>query len=232
MYHLFYHSPPPFIKIEGPLFVHVCEIPFSYGKLGGSIWMASIGMSQYIAMNPSLVCNKRVLELGSGVGLLGITISKLGGRVTMSEYGSVNGTVNGQIIVSDEKRLIPSAMLTNLQFNVNLNEQNDNMDVRHIDWYDYLPEKSTKRLDDDEHYDLIVGSDLINWEDDVEALIATLKHFMSRGAIGLLSTQTENRKGLPLFLQRLDEEFNSVETENYYVQHYDTHPMLLIKFAL
>lgn len=185
-------------------------------------------------MNPSLVQNKRILELGSGVGLVGITTSKLGAaHVTMSEYGSVDGVVEGQIMHSiDDKRLIPSAMITNLQFNVNLNHQQDTIFVQHIDWYDYpAKKKSTECLYDS--YDLIVGSDLINWEDDVEALIATLQHYMrNKITKALLCSQKENRKGLPLLLKRLQEEFQNMEMEEFCVQHYETHPILLIKFSL
>jgi hypothetical protein len=198
--------------------------------------MASIALSQYLSMNPSIVQNKRILELGSGVGLLGITISKLGAaHVTMSEYGSEEGVVDGPIIKSynrDDKRLIPSALLTNLQFNANLNHQQENISIQLIDWYDYLSEEKIS-LPCSITYDLIVGSDLINWEDDIEALIATLQYYMkSQETKVLLSSQIQNRKGLPLFLKRLQEIFPKVETEEFYVQHYETHPILLIKISL
>jgi predicted nicotinamide N-methyase len=228
-----------FIVQEGPVVVHVREIPFSYGKLGGSVWMASIALSQYLSMNPSIVQKKRILELGSGVGLLGITISKLGAaHVTMSEYGSEEGVVDGPIrklYNDDDKRLIPSALLTNLQFNANLNLQQENISIQRIDWYDYLSEEiiSVQCKHNSIIYDLIVGSDLINWEDDIEALIATLQYYMkSHKTKVLLSSQIQNRKGLPLFLKRLQEIFPQVETEEFYVQHYETHPILLIKLSL
>lgn len=195
--------------------------------------MASIALSQYLSMNPSLVQNKRILELGSGVGLLGITISKLGAaHVTMSEYGSEDGVIDGPIkLCNGDKRLIPSALLTNLHFNANLNLQQEKISIQHIDWYDFLSEEISVPCNHS-LYDLIVGSDLINWEDDVEALIATLQYFMKNHETkALLSSQIQNRKGLPLFLKRLQEKFQHVETEEFYVQHYETHPILLIKIS-
>lgn len=197
--------------------------------------MAAIGMSQYLSLNPSVTRNKRILELGSGVGLLGIATSKLDvSHVTMSEFG-FSGDVNGGIIESEEKRLVPSALLTNLHFNAELNScDRERVTIRHIDWYDYLPERNGS-VDNskDGSYDLILGSDLINWEDDVEALIATLRHFMTRSrADAIISMAKDNRRCNPLFLKRLEEEFSTVDTQEYYLQHYDSHVLLLVKLTL
>ena len=41
-------------------------------------------------------------------------------------------------------------------------------DVRHIDWYDYVDkEHDIDTVNKDDQYDIIIGSDLVNWEDDV-----------------------------------------------------------------
>ena len=54
------------IPYKGPCVVHCRQLPFSYGKLGGTVWYAAIALGQYIALNPSLVEGKSVLELGAG----------------------------------------------------------------------------------------------------------------------------------------------------------------------
>ena len=78
------------------------------------------------------------------------------------------GEVDGEIIeVSGEKRLIPSALLDNLRYNVKLNFDEDLVRVRHLDWYDYVNKNKDDGISEDEKYDLIIGSDLINWEDDI-----------------------------------------------------------------
>jgi len=73
--------------------------------------------------------------------------------------------------MAGEKRLIPSALLDNLRYNVLLNKDSNGNDetpvkVRHLDWYDYV-DYDEKQIDEEESYDLIIGSDLINWEDDI-----------------------------------------------------------------
>ena len=67
--------------------IHVREIPFSYGKLGGQIWYAAVAFGQYIALNASAFKGKKILELGAGLGLPGLVAAKCGGDVTLSEFG-------------------------------------------------------------------------------------------------------------------------------------------------
>lgn len=89
-------------------------------------------------------------------------------------FSGYEGEVDGEIIeIQGEKRLIPSALLDNLRYNVLLNSpcsEENTVKVRHLDWYDYVdgsPKLSNENESKDEEYDLIIGSDLINWEDDV-----------------------------------------------------------------
>ena len=74
---------------DGPLLMHVREIPFSYGKLGGQIWYAAVAFGQYVAMNGSMFKGKKILELGAGLGLPGLIAAKCGGLVTLSEFGTL-----------------------------------------------------------------------------------------------------------------------------------------------
>jgi len=222
----------------GPLLVHVREIPFSAGKIGGSIWKASIAMGQYIALHPHLVKNKRVLELGSGVGLLGLLTAQLGVEsITLSEYGSDKGVLIdndfeiesiNEIITND--RLMPTALISNLRYNVRLNGLTDKVNVRHIDWYDYLTQKNHMRSELDSSYDLIIGSDLINWEDDVEALVSTLQYFTELNKCPvLISLQDDNRKGVPVCISQIEKAFpGQVRTTKYSLQHYDLTNLLMI----
>jgi predicted nicotinamide N-methyase len=234
----------------------VREIPFSYGKIGGSIWKASIGMGQYLALHPHLVQNKRVLELGSGVGLLGLLTAKVGVKsITLSEYGSEDGVIVDlddsdandatnwlQMERDDDNnnkdgRLMPTALVSNLKFNARLNGFADDrtMSVRRIDWFDYLPEKQEggdviPDNEDDSSYDLIIGSDLVAWEVDAEPLIATLQHFITKsGCPALISMQDDNRRGVPIFVQRIQEAFpGKVTMTKYTLRQYDDTSLLMI----
>ncbi|GIV20155.1 MAG: hypothetical protein KatS3mg023_1906 [Armatimonadota bacterium] len=50
------------------------------------IWHAAVGLCQYLCNHPQLVRGKRVLELGTGLGLCGIVAQWLGGEVTLNDY--------------------------------------------------------------------------------------------------------------------------------------------------
>lgn len=229
-----FSNPPAHSDIagEGPILVHVREIPFSYGKLGGQIWYAAVGFAQYVASNPSLVRGKTVLELGAGLGLPGLVAGKVGGLVTLSEFG-YEGKVGGTMVEkADEKRLVPSALLDNLKYNINLNNASSTVNVRHLDWYDYV--NDVKATEKEEQYDLIIGSDLINWEDDVAPLISTLKYFLSRkeGSQAVIAMTNENRRGLPKFLEMVNNVFVTVAVEEKKLVHFDEHPLLFITLSM
>ena len=61
---------------------------FPHGLDGLKLWDAGIVLSRYIILNSELFKNKTILELGSGVGIAGITASKWTdcSSVTMSDY--------------------------------------------------------------------------------------------------------------------------------------------------
>ncbi|MCS6948829.1 MAG: methyltransferase domain-containing protein [Armatimonadota bacterium] len=50
------------------------------------LWHAAVGLSQFLCEHRHLVCGKRVLELGTGLGLCGIVARWLGGKVTVNDY--------------------------------------------------------------------------------------------------------------------------------------------------
>ena len=51
-------------------------VTFPHGLDGLKLWEAGIVLSRYIINHSSLFKNKRVLELGAGVGIAGITAKK------------------------------------------------------------------------------------------------------------------------------------------------------------
>lgn len=49
---------------------------FPHGFDGLRLWEAGIILARYVVHNPHLFKNKRVLELGAGVGIAGLTVKK------------------------------------------------------------------------------------------------------------------------------------------------------------
>lgn len=56
---------------------------FPYGLL---LWEAAVGLSRWMAARPELVVGKRVLELGTGVGLAGLVARTLGAEVWQTDH--------------------------------------------------------------------------------------------------------------------------------------------------
>jgi predicted nicotinamide N-methyase len=53
---------------------------------GFVLWESAIGLSERLVAQADLVCGKRVLELGTGVGLPGQVAQSLGAQVTQTDY--------------------------------------------------------------------------------------------------------------------------------------------------
>lgn len=52
----------------------------------GILWPAAEALSQYLCVNPDIVKNQRVLELGCGLGLPSLVASHLGGNVLATDF--------------------------------------------------------------------------------------------------------------------------------------------------
>jgi predicted nicotinamide N-methyase len=75
---------------------------------GMSVWKGSEILCQYLIQHPDLVCDKRVLELGAGVGLCGIVSGKVLGA--------------SSVLMTDGDHIV----LDNLRHNVELNNLDKN----------------------------------------------------------------------------------------------------------
>jgi predicted nicotinamide N-methyase len=53
---------------------------------GFVLWESAIALGERLVEDPALVCGKRVLELGAGVGLPGLVAQRFGGAVAQTDY--------------------------------------------------------------------------------------------------------------------------------------------------
>ncbi|KAL4172565.1 hypothetical protein KRP22_007729 [Phytophthora ramorum] len=89
--------------ITGDLGVHCCravvgeglqhdillaESPGNLG-IGGKLWDSCLVLTRYLAAQQELLVGKQVVELGSGLGLVGIFCAMLGARVTLTDMQEV-----------------------------------------------------------------------------------------------------------------------------------------------
>lgn len=113
------------------------------------VWEAAIELTNYIIDNVE-VKGKRILELGSGTGLVGIACSKLGANVT----------------VTDLREALPF-LSKNIDVNFDLN-RNLAPEVKELKWGDNLNSFTP------ENYDIIIGADVIYIEETFEDLLDTI----------------------------------------------------------
>mmetsp|Transcript_112790 Transcript_112790/g.224352 ORF Transcript_112790/g.224352 Transcript_112790/m.224352 type:complete len:389 (-) Transcript_112790:11-1177(-) len=164
--------------------VTVQELPFSEGKLGGHVWDASILMAAW-AVAPSspegnsggaeLFANKRVLELGSGMGLLGLALVRSTAKsVVFTDFGPVETDVP---LVSQQQtndRLIPAGLLRQLRANVHASGAL-NVEVRRLDWHDFLKNADRPAVfSPQEQFERIVAADVVYYASDLQALAAAI----------------------------------------------------------
>jgi 2-polyprenyl-3-methyl-5-hydroxy-6-metoxy-1,4-benzoquinol methylase len=118
--------------------------------LWAKIWEASSVLAAHLTRLP-VDPEKRMLEIGCGIGVVGIVAAAFGHRVTMAEYN-------------------PHA-LAFARANAQLNRC-PLIDIRHLDWNQ--PTLSTR-------FDYIVGSEVIYRKNDIPSLLTLFKALLQPG---------------------------------------------------
>lgn len=109
----------------------------SNGEEGLHLWESAVVMSRWSCLHPEIFEEKRVIELGSGCGLLGISLAKF---LNCKE-----------LVLSD----YVDSVLANLKNNVETNNALDKAMFLNLDWKDYESYNELAK------FDVIIGSELI-----------------------------------------------------------------------
>jgi predicted nicotinamide N-methyase len=129
---------------------------------GTRIWDAGLVLSRILSEEPSIE-GARVLELGSGTGVGGLTAAACGARVVLTDGAT--------------------ATLPLLEANVNVNGLADRVDVRHLRW-GY--EEDLVHVAALGPFDLLVGSDLLYAPEEHDSLLSTLEWLCTPGRTEVL----------------------------------------------
>ncbi|XP_067894314.1 EEF1A lysine methyltransferase 3-like [Heterodontus francisci] len=155
-------------------------------KLGVSayVWDAGVALCQYFEKNNISFTGKKVIELGSGTGIVGILATLLGGDVTMTDKPNVLKQIEKNVSVN-----VPTACSHRLK-------------VRPLIW----GENHTTFPTD---YDFILGSDIVYSSVTYPALLETLRYLANQGTTIYLCSEIRKRNGSPSFHEeRLPQYFN------------------------
>ena len=171
------------------------------GGEGLHLWEASVVLTRYCIKNKNLFDNKAVIDIGTGCGLLGISLllqTNLN-KLSFSDYNS--------------------EVLDNLKENIKLNIRDTDTsryDIQQFDWRQY----NEINL----QYDIIVGSELIYQGGYIEELAKLIKKILKPNGICLISMPLK-RSMTNKFLSYLDNNsmkhsayhFNDEKDENLFV---------------
>ncbi|KAI9980171.1 hypothetical protein PInf_026606 [Phytophthora infestans] len=86
----------------------LAESPGNLG-IGGKLWDSCLVLTRYLAARREILFGKRVVELGSGLGLVGIFCSLLGARVTLTDLEEVTPLLDYNIHLNYPQEAADSA---------------------------------------------------------------------------------------------------------------------------
>ncbi|KAK7063811.1 protein-lysine N-methyltransferase EFM3 [Favolaschia claudopus] len=169
------------------------------GTTGLRTWLASFVQAQYLIHNPALVQGKRILELGAGIGFLGIIVGSLQLHGSSSESDTSSP---GAIWMSDVNESVLSRCKDNFNLACNLSSTHPNMRCCFLDWSAALIPDGvlplTSLLNDEIDADLVLGSDIVFDPDLIPSLVAVLCIILqghNRTAIIALTTRNPTTMG-------------------------------------
>lgn len=128
-----------------------------YDLTGQVIWPGATVLADYLLIHSLDVAGKTVLELGAGTGLTGLFISHL------SEW----------VILSDGNDIVMNVLHKNSQL------ARGKCSVSKIDWGTENMLSDLERNELPCKYDIIIGADVVYWEDSILPLFTTIKALLT-----------------------------------------------------
>jgi predicted nicotinamide N-methyase len=147
-------------------------------------WLASLCLSgNFISASEKLVLGPGpVLELGSGLGLAGLTLAKLGHKVVLSDREPV--------------------ILEKLQEHIEVNCTQDKCRVLNLDWAQ-AGEARLRRILKAQNFSAVMGADVIYSEDQVHLVVPLLRYALPSGGWALFVNARHHRAGISSFVPQL-----------------------------
>ena len=153
------------------------------GGEGLHLWEASVVLSRYCLKHNNLLLNKKIIELGCGCGLLGISILK---EIPIEKY-----------TFSDYNSLVLNNLKDNLKLNkISLNDKK--IEIKQDDWREY------KKMKENE-YDVIIGTELIYKGGAIEELSKVISTILKPGGKSFIS-MPKQRSMTQTFLDFIEKE--------------------------
>uniref|UniRef100_A0A4W3K1V1 Protein-lysine methyltransferase METTL21B-like n=2 Tax=Callorhinchus milii TaxID=7868 RepID=A0A4W3K1V1_CALMI len=148
------------------------------------VWDAGIVLCHYFEEENLQFHGKRVIELGSGTGIVGILAVLLGGNVTLTDRPSVLKQMQHNVSVNIPSELAARATISPFSWG--------------IDERDYPSD-----------YDIVLGSDIVYNRSTFPTLLNTLKYLSNAETVTYLSSEMrKDLRAAQFYLEVLPQHFN------------------------
>ncbi|CAD5205487.1 unnamed protein product [Bursaphelenchus okinawaensis] len=184
-------------KLQSPLIIEEKNQAISQGTTGLSTWGAAYLLSNYLIQTSEVTSNLnkdhplKVLELGAGCGLAGLSLAKA--------FMSI------QLTTTD----CDMNVLVQLRKNVLLNfGEEQRVKVAELDWF-----KSEKNEVLKEEFDVVIAADVIYDPEILEAFLNTVTLILKRNSNSraIVAFKERNPDTLQMFMERLDSSTLEIE---------------------
>jgi len=177
------------------------------GTTGLTTWPASMYLADYLTSHSDLVKGKSILELGAGIGLLGMIMATL----------QVEGPSSGSICLTDARPDVLDRCQDNLSLPCNVSSSHSALSCHLLDWTDALDETTVQSLREtisEMNPELVVGADIVYDPVIIPALITTLYVALKgRTTVALLALTIRNAATIATFLTTARKQLTVEEVE-------------------
>ncbi|KAG6851383.1 hypothetical protein H0H93_005781 [Arthromyces matolae] len=170
------------------------------GTTGMRTWLASFVLADFISQRPDIIKNKRILELGSGIGFLGIILSRMQNLYPGERQALWLTDVNDNVLQRCQENLKMPCNKTSAS----------NIGCRFLDWSDALDDDRItafhRILVEEIDADIIFGADIIFDPSLIPALTATLYMALQPGRqatskVAIIAATVRNEETLAKFVE-------------------------------
>ncbi|GAV98902.1 Protein FAM86B1 [Lentinula edodes] len=181
------------------------------GTTGFRTWFASRMLASYLIQNPGIIEGKRVLELGSGIGFLGIIAASL--QQLSPKYTS-------SLWLTDVNEEVLTQCRHNIQLPCNVSSTHKSVQFRVLDWEEALRtdhEPLVALLRDEINPDVILGADIVFDPSLVPPLISLIALALQLGSnngiqkSAIITLTIRNAETFRLFLNHAEEKGLSLQ---------------------
>jgi len=145
------------------------------GTTGLKTWPASLALAQFVSSRVGLVKGKRVLEIGSGAGLLG---SIVGALQQCQNLDGDEAEHRYALYLTDIREDVLRRCQNNVRLPCNRSSSHPRLRCSFLDWTDALDDQRRQHLIDslaDMSAEIVLGADVVYDPSIIPALVATIR---------------------------------------------------------